>query len=85
MIEGLPPRLQTQVVLQLNVDFIRSIPMFEGKSLQFIFAIVKRLQLDFALPGDAVAWQVTNRFKPSNLRSISSSEVWSTTVLVRAY
>lgn len=57
VIDGLPPRLQTQVVLQLNQDFIRSVPMFEGKTVQFIFAIVKRLKLDFALPGDAVAWQ----------------------------
>ena len=57
VINDLPERLQMQVILDLNDEFITSIPMFIGKSTSFIFAVVKRLKLDFALPGDAVAWQ----------------------------
>ena len=51
VIAELPERLQMQVVLDLNEEFIKTIPMFIGKSTSFVFAVVKRLKLDFALVG----------------------------------
>lgn len=42
VINDLPERLQMQVILDLNDEFIKSIPMFIGKSTSFVFAVVKR-------------------------------------------
>ena len=57
VVEGLPDRLKTLIILHLNSSFIEKVPMFQGKTSHFVVAIVKRLKLDFVLPGDAVVWQ----------------------------